>query len=324
MQVQVHDVHAEVAGPRHAHQGVHVGAVHVDQRIDAVQEVADLLEAVLEDAHGVGVGDHGPRDLGAQLGHQCPQALAGLAAGGIGDVVEGDSAVRQRGQLDDLIARHGGGGGVGTVATVRNEDDAALGAPADVIGANEHHARQLAGGAGAGLQGHAGQPRDLLQPFLKSVDQLQVALHQGVGRHGVTVGEAGQPRDLLVEPGVVLHGAGAERIDAVVHAVVPLGEAREVADDFHLAQLGQGREAAALQVGGAGVAGGGNIGLRQVHAPLAGDRALEGEGFALAQEHGHTSSARTGTRARISTRLSIIWRVCSSVAHHRMQPWYSG
>ena len=38
---------------------------------------------------------------------------------------------------------------------------------------------------------------------------------------------------------VVLHGAGAQRIHAVIDGVVPGGEAREVADGFHLADFGK-------------------------------------------------------------------------------------
>ena len=42
VQVQVHHVDAEIAGPRDADQRVHVGAVHVDQRALRVQDLGDL------------------------------------------------------------------------------------------------------------------------------------------------------------------------------------------------------------------------------------------------------------------------------------------
>jgi hypothetical protein len=51
------------------------------------------------------------------------------------------------------------------------------------------------------------------------------------------LGEAFNAGDELVDARVVLHGAGAERVHAEVDGVVPGGEAREVADDFDLAQL---------------------------------------------------------------------------------------
>ena len=39
VQIQVHHVHAEIAGPRDAHQRVHIGAIHVEQRALAMQDL---------------------------------------------------------------------------------------------------------------------------------------------------------------------------------------------------------------------------------------------------------------------------------------------
>ena len=58
MQVQVHHVDAEVAGPGLADQRVHVGAVHVEQRALGVQNVGDLVNLAFEDAERGGVGEH--------------------------------------------------------------------------------------------------------------------------------------------------------------------------------------------------------------------------------------------------------------------------
>ena len=51
------------------------------------------------------------------------------------------------------------------------------------------------------------------------------------------VGQAFNTRDKLIHAGVVLHGAGAQRIHTQVDGVVPGGEPREVADDLDLAQF---------------------------------------------------------------------------------------
>jgi hypothetical protein len=59
-----------------------------------------------------------------------------------------------------------------------------------------------------------------------------------LGLVGVGLGQALDAGDVLVDPGVVLHGAGAERVHAVIDGVVPGGEAREVADDLDFADLG--------------------------------------------------------------------------------------
>ncbi len=58
VQVEVHDVDAEVAGAGLADERVHVGAVHVEQRALGVEDVGDLVDLGLEDADGGGVGEH--------------------------------------------------------------------------------------------------------------------------------------------------------------------------------------------------------------------------------------------------------------------------
>ncbi len=58
VQVQMHDVHAEVPRTGLAHQRIHVGAVHVEQRAFGVEDVGDLVDLALEDANRAGVGEH--------------------------------------------------------------------------------------------------------------------------------------------------------------------------------------------------------------------------------------------------------------------------
>ena len=57
---------------------------------------------------------------------------------------------------------------------------------------------------------HAGQRGE---PVRQLVDQRQRALHGRDRLQRMEVGEARQPRHLLVQPRIVLHGAGAERIE---------------------------------------------------------------------------------------------------------------
>ena len=51
--------------------------------------------------------------------------------------------------------------------------------------------------------------------------------------------EAFGARDQFVDARVVLHGAGAERIEAEINGVIPSGEAGEVAEGFELADFGK-------------------------------------------------------------------------------------
>ncbi len=70
VQVEVHDVGAEVAGTHLAHQRVHVGAIHVEQRAFFVQHVGDLVDLLLEDAERVGIGKHQRRNIFVHLRDQ--------------------------------------------------------------------------------------------------------------------------------------------------------------------------------------------------------------------------------------------------------------
>src|SRR5262249_2839981 len=50
VQVEGHDVHAEIVGSSDSSKGVHVGAVHVEQRAFGVEYVGDLRDAFFENA----------------------------------------------------------------------------------------------------------------------------------------------------------------------------------------------------------------------------------------------------------------------------------
>ena len=65
------------------------------------------------------------------------------------------------------------------------------------------------------------------------------------GASGCSVGEAGQARRPLVDLGVVLHRARAQRVEAAVDRVVEVREAHEVVHHGGLVDLGQRRRRAA-------------------------------------------------------------------------------
>ena len=74
-----------------------------------------------------------------------------------------------------------------------------------------------------------------------------------IGRERMERGEGGYSGGPLVDLGVVLHGARAERIEARVDRVVELREVDEVADDLGLVQLGQADRLGAAVLGGQSV-----------------------------------------------------------------------
>jgi hypothetical protein len=72
MQVDVHDVHAKVAGPRDAHQGIEVCAIHIHHGAFGVQDVRDFRDLRFEHSEGIRVGHH---ERGALQHREVHQAL---------------------------------------------------------------------------------------------------------------------------------------------------------------------------------------------------------------------------------------------------------
>ena len=232
MQVHVDAVEAHVAGPDNAHNRVEVGAVVVAQAAGLMDDVGDLEDVLVEDTDGVGVGQH-------QTG--------GVGADGRPQGVQVDAAVGAGGDVDDGEASHDGGGGVGAVGGVRDDDLRPGGVAAVlVVGLDEHQAGELTVGAGGGLHGHALHTRDLAQQRVDRVDRLQAALDGLDGLQRMDLGEAGQRGHGLVDLGVVLHRAGAEGIEAIVDTVHALGQGGIMTDQVILADMGKVQLALAL------------------------------------------------------------------------------
>ena len=119
---------------------------------------------------------------------------------------------------------------------------------ADVVGADHHQAAELAVRAGGRREGGGVHAGDLGERPLQLVHELERALARArPGRSGWSVGEAGQARQGLARLRVVLHGAGAERVEPGVDAVVPGREAGEVAHHLQLGELRQPLHLAAQQ-----------------------------------------------------------------------------
>ena len=123
--------------------------VVVAQATGLVDQPGDLQNVLVENAHGVGIGQHQPRHIVSQ--HRLQGLQIHAAVGGGGDV-------------HHLIAAHGGGGGIGAVGAVGNDDLGALMiAPCIVILLDQQHAGELAVSAGGGLEGHAVHAGDLAE-----------------------------------------------------------------------------------------------------------------------------------------------------------------
>ena len=110
VQVEVQRVDAEIGRPHPPDDRVEIGAVAVKERAGRMHRGGDLDDLVLEQAAGVGVGQHQRRDIGAEL---C------LERGEI------DPAARVGRDRLDRIAAGRRGRRVGAVRRFRHQDAAA-------------------------------------------------------------------------------------------------------------------------------------------------------------------------------------------------------
>ena len=103
--------------------------------------------------------------------------------------------------------------------------------------ADQQDARELAMRAGGRLQRDRVHAGDLGQHPSRAPPSSPGALRERFGLIGMRPRQALDARHLLIDARVVLHGAGAERIEAEVDRVILRGEAREVANGVHFAHF---------------------------------------------------------------------------------------
>ncbi|MCY1406433.1 hypothetical protein D9M71_217000 [compost metagenome] len=140
VQVHVRDVGADIRRARQAHLGVEVGAIHVHLPAVAVDNLADLADALFVHTVGRGIGGHQAGELAA--------GLLGLAL----EVFEIDVAGLVAVDDHHPHARHLRRGRVGAVGRGGNQADVAMPlAAALVVAADGEQPGVLALGAGVGL-----------------------------------------------------------------------------------------------------------------------------------------------------------------------------
>ena len=157
VQVEVADVGADVARAAQADLRVHVGAVHVDLAAVLVDDLADLLDALLEDAVRRRVGDHqrGELVLACSCAFASRSARSMLPCASHATTTTFMPAMtRWRGLVPCAE--------VGIRQTSRCACAAAL-----VVAADDEQAGVLALRAGVRLQRHGGEAGDLGEPWLE-------------------------------------------------------------------------------------------------------------------------------------------------------------
>ncbi len=199
VEVDVEDVDAHVSRTDDAGQGVHVGAVHIEQAPLGMDDLGDPADIRLEDAERIGVGDH-------QGGH--------VLVHDAGQVLEIDGPLLVRLDLFDRVAAEVGARRVRPMSRVGDEDVLAGVSPRLEGGPDEHHARELAVGAGRRLEGERIHPGDLAEEPFDLLEEAEVPLDELLGGVGVGADEARERRQPLIDLRVVFHRAGAQGVES--------------------------------------------------------------------------------------------------------------
>src|SRR5690606_7835941 len=101
------------------------------------------------------------------------------------------------------------------------------------------HPAELAMRAGLRRQRDGRHAREFHEIVRERLHELDGALHRALRLEGMDVADAGKARHLLVEARVVLHRAGAERIQPAVDGVVLAREAYVMAHGLGLGEAGE-------------------------------------------------------------------------------------
>ena len=170
---------------------------------------------------------------------------------------------------------------------------------------------------------HAGDLDELLAQHLQNA---QRALGHALRLIRMRLGQSRQPRHIFVDARVVLHGARAQRIHAVIDGIVPGRDACVVADDFDLAHLRHLAQIFAHVLAEQLCRiDRGHIERRQLVTFLAGGRFLEDQIFVLADVGGGFAYLLVQVHSATSfAAASIEALVVVSVQHHNEALFSSG
>ncbi len=225
VQVEMNYVEAHVSGTHHSHNRVEVCAVVIAQTARLVHYFGDFQNIFVKQAQSVGVCKHKSRRVVADKRFQSLNVHSALAVAGNGN---------------DFKAAHVRAGGICAVRRVGHKDFFAFEVVSVlVVLFDQHHARKLAVRACRGLKRNGVHARDFAQLVGQRVQNLHAALGVFKALQGVHARKAGQSRDGVVDAGIVLHRAAAERIKTVVHAVSLLAQSGIVAYYVYFGHLGQ-------------------------------------------------------------------------------------
>ena len=112
---------------------------------------------------------------------------------------------------------------------------------------DRHQAAQLAMRAGLGRERHRAHIGEVEQPARQLLHQRERALHRRLRLQRMNIGEAFEPRHFLVEPRIMLHRAGAERIEPRIDRIILARQPHIMANSLRLREARQADRRLALQ-----------------------------------------------------------------------------
>jgi hypothetical protein len=223
----MHRIDAEIARTRLAHDRVEIRPVAIEIGPGLMHQSGNFEGILLEQSAGVGIGQHDRGDI-------WPEPFLDLGR------IEG--AIRARRKRTDFESGAGRRGRIGAMRRLRHENGFAgssLSFGRDG-GLDRHQAAGLAMRARSRRHGDGVHPGHDHQPAGELGDKFKRALHGRLRLQGMNIGKAGQPRHRLVEAGIMLHRAGAERINPSVDRVI---QPRQPHVMTHCLWLAQARKA---------------------------------------------------------------------------------
>ena len=224
MQVDVHGIDAQVAGPDAANDGVEICAVAINITARCMHGVRNRPHVAFKQAARVGVGNHHASDVRAKAGFQ--RFEINTAFGCCWDILDIISGERCR-------------SGVCTMRTFWAQDNRSGITARGQCGTDSQYPAKLAMRARFGRHRHRFHAGKRHEPMRKLVNNRKRALHSFHRLQRMHIRETSHPRDFFVQPRVVLHCAATQREETKVDGVILAAEAGVMAHCFWFGQTGQ-------------------------------------------------------------------------------------
>ena len=218
MQIQVGYIEADVPRPDQTDHRIQIRTVVVAQSAGVVNDGCDFPDMGVEDPNRIRIRQHQPRRLRSRL---LPQVL------------QIDHSVFIGHQFHHPVAGHGSAGRIRAVGGIRNQNLIPFSfSPGFMISPDQQKAGEFSLGSRSRLEGHPVHSGDCLQIFLQCVDDFRAAGHRLRRLQRMNPCESFQSGHPFIQQRIMLHGAGAQRIETVVQSSGLPGQRRVVPVQF--------------------------------------------------------------------------------------------